>query len=435
MTALPPSSDITGTTVTQGGLKIALNGVRDYLSGLFGSDGTPATARTALGLGNSAVRNTGTTAGTVALCDSVLLNKTSEKTSAYTVLATDRGTAFFCSGTFTLSLTAAATLADGFAFAVRNTGSGVITIDPNASEQIDGATSITIAAGESCLVACNGAGFYTIGKTASTDWPTRVRTLTSGITYTPPADVKKIRVFVTGATGGISTGTYRGGVGGGGYSEKLYNPVGASYTYAIGAGGTTSGTAGGTTTFDVMSVTGSGGVTSATGSSGGVGSGGDFNASGGTGGNSVNGNNGGGGGGGAGSRAGNGGTGGNGSNDGGTGGGGGGGGGTGLNNGVAGSGAIGGAGGVAASSVAAAVIAAFDDIPGFVFDSGSQGGSSTSQKPNGGRGAGSIEVAGGIANGNATGAGLGSGSGSGGIGGVSSSAVGNNGGIVIWEYL
>ena len=135
------------------------------------------------------------------------------------------------------------------------------------------------------------------------------RTLASGTTYTAPTGLKALRVFVLGATGGQSSGAARGGNGGAGYSEKYYSSPAATYTYAIGAGGTTSGTAGGTSTFGVISVTGSGGVTSATGSSGGVGSGGDFNATGGTGGNGAsNGasNNAGGGGGASGSRAGNG---------------------------------------------------------------------------------------------------------------------------------
>jgi len=138
----------------------------------------------------------------------------------------------------------------------------------------------------------------------------RARYLVMGTTYTPASDVAAFYAQVYGATGGAN-GASKGGIGGPGYSEKYYATPSGSYTYAIGAAGSTSGTAGGTTTFDVMTVTGSGGVTTATGSAGGVGSGGDFNATGGTGGNFVTTY---GGCGGAGSRAGNGG---NGSNDGG----------------------------------------------------------------------------------------------------------------------
>lgn len=137
----------------------------------------------------------------------------------------------------------------------------------------------------------------------------RSRFLESGTTYTPATNVKSFYVFVFGSTGGQAAVANSGGIGGSGYSEKYYSNASGTYTYSIGAGGV-AGTAGGTTTFDVISVTGSSPSTSSTGSAGGVGSGGDFNATGGTGGNGATGG-GGGGGGGAATRAGNGGNGGN----------------------------------------------------------------------------------------------------------------------------
>ena len=54
MTALPPKINFTDPTVTEGGFKTAINNLRDYLSGLLGSDGTVATGVAALGLTNSA---------------------------------------------------------------------------------------------------------------------------------------------------------------------------------------------------------------------------------------------------------------------------------------------------------------------------------------------------------------------------------------------
>jgi hypothetical protein len=87
------------------------------------------------------------------------------KSGSYTVIDDDFAKTFKCSSTFTLALTAAATLADGFVFDVRNTGSGIITIDPNSTEQIDGATTATLMPGESCRVWCDGAAFFTVGLT------------------------------------------------------------------------------------------------------------------------------------------------------------------------------------------------------------------------------------------------------------------------------
>src|SRR5688572_1920264 len=71
----------------------------------------------------------------------------------------DYGKVFNCTSTFTQTLTAAATLGDGFYFTIRNNGTGVITIDPNGGETIDGATTIGLQPGESCVVWCNGSLF------------------------------------------------------------------------------------------------------------------------------------------------------------------------------------------------------------------------------------------------------------------------------------
>lgn len=154
----------------------------------------------------------------------------------------------------------------------------------------------------------------TIQTTASTGGSGSAKTyvtrrLTSGTTYTTPSGVVALYVFVSGAIGGQSSRNNPGGRGGPGYSELYISSPAASYTYAIGAGGSSSGTAGGTTTWGgVISVTGSSGVTGSAGSAGGAGSGGNYNSTGGSGGASASSNSGGGGGG-AGSRAGNGGNG------------------------------------------------------------------------------------------------------------------------------
>jgi len=192
-----------------------------------------------------------------------------------------------------------------------------VTASPNSNYMIGSVTSYNSGTGALSVFIDSvvGSGTYDAwtlslqsGSSASlTTKLLRARYLASGTTYTPPADVKEFYVQVYGASGGVSGGSL-GGVGGPGYAEKYYPIPSGSYSYTVGAAGTPSGTAGGTTTFNGISVTGSGGVTTTTGSAGGVGSGGDFNATGGTGGNRVT--SGYGGCGGAGSRAGNGGNGG-----------------------------------------------------------------------------------------------------------------------------
>lgn len=49
-TPLPPSSDFTGATVTEGGAKTFIAAVRQFLADLLGTAGTPVAARAALGL-------------------------------------------------------------------------------------------------------------------------------------------------------------------------------------------------------------------------------------------------------------------------------------------------------------------------------------------------------------------------------------------------
>lgn len=66
---------------------------------------------------------------------------------AYTAVQADNGTIFDCSGTFTLSFTAAATLAADWWCIVANRGTGNITLDPNGSETVDGQTTGTVYPG------------------------------------------------------------------------------------------------------------------------------------------------------------------------------------------------------------------------------------------------------------------------------------------------
>lgn len=143
MSTLPPSSDFTGASVTEGGFKSAITLLRSYLNDLFGSDSSDkALARETL-----AVPISGTTA----------------KTGTYTAVAADCGQVLNCTGTWTLTLTSAITLGDGWNVAVANTGSGTITVNTSLSQLIDGATSITVLAGATKLIHCTGAQFVTVG--------------------------------------------------------------------------------------------------------------------------------------------------------------------------------------------------------------------------------------------------------------------------------
>lgn len=73
-------------------------------------------------------------------------------TAAYSVVKGDQGYLLDCSGTFTVTLLAPATAGDGFVQAIRNSGTGTITVT-------DGSYSRVLAGGESVLLTCNGTAY------------------------------------------------------------------------------------------------------------------------------------------------------------------------------------------------------------------------------------------------------------------------------------
>ena len=85
-----------------------------------------------------------------------------DKTSAYTVIADDLGKVINCTtGTFTVTLTAAATLGAGFNVTIWNIGTGVITIDPDGTERINELLTLTLQKGEGVSIICTGTEFQT----------------------------------------------------------------------------------------------------------------------------------------------------------------------------------------------------------------------------------------------------------------------------------
>ena len=85
------------------------------------------------------------------------------RTSNTILVEADRSTLIdITSGTFSQTFTAAATLTTGWFCWIKNSGTGVITLDPNASETINGATTLTLSANKTALVQCDGTGFYAV---------------------------------------------------------------------------------------------------------------------------------------------------------------------------------------------------------------------------------------------------------------------------------
>ncbi len=82
----------------------------------------------------------------------------------YTAGVSDRAKAYvWTGGAGTLALTAAPSLGNDWFLQVRNGGTGDLTIDPNSSELINGATTLVLSPGDSCIIITDGVEFWTIG--------------------------------------------------------------------------------------------------------------------------------------------------------------------------------------------------------------------------------------------------------------------------------
>lgn len=119
----------------------------------YGASASAANAAALAGLGLKAIATT--------------LNQSIEVSSFgtnYTAGVSDRSKAFiWTGGAGTLSLTSAPTLGNDWFIQVRNGGTGDLTIDPNSSELINGAATLTLSPGDSCIVITDGVEFWTIG--------------------------------------------------------------------------------------------------------------------------------------------------------------------------------------------------------------------------------------------------------------------------------
>ena len=92
----------------------------------------------------------------------------------------------FNGGAATISLASVSTLGDDFFFLLRNSGTGTLTIDPNGSQTIDGQTTLQIQPGESLMLFCSGAAWYSVGYGRSTlyQFTQLVKDVTSGGPFT-----------------------------------------------------------------------------------------------------------------------------------------------------------------------------------------------------------------------------------------------------------
>jgi hypothetical protein len=124
----------------------------------FGVGTSNADASTLAGYGLKAISNT--------LNSAFPVNTFS---SNYTAVDADRASAYvWTAGAGTLTLPVATTVGDDWYFLVRNGGTGTLAVTPPGGTLINGSASLDMQPADSCLIACSGSAYYTVGLGKST---------------------------------------------------------------------------------------------------------------------------------------------------------------------------------------------------------------------------------------------------------------------------
>ncbi len=96
---------------------------------------------------------------------SSFLNATVIKATNYTIIASDEGKLFNVTGTTIITLLAATTAGAGFVLAIRNSGSGSVTVDGDAAETVNGVATLVLAAGQWAILTCDGTNWSALAYT------------------------------------------------------------------------------------------------------------------------------------------------------------------------------------------------------------------------------------------------------------------------------
>ena len=167
----------------------------------------------------------------------------SNKTAAYTVVAGDLGTIINCtSGTFSVSLTAAATLGAGFNCWIWNTSTTAthaITIDPSGAETIDGRTTLILRRGEGVRIVCDGTNWQTGDKKAMRGYADNIDT-GAGDAPIASGDGSLALSYASTASGGASVAIGTAATASGLRSLAVGRSATASSSYATAIGANSS---------------------------------------------------------------------------------------------------------------------------------------------------------------------------------------------------
>lgn len=197
--------------------------------------------------------------------DKIAFNGVSAKTANYTVLSSDQGKLITMTGSNTVTLPAADN-GPNFFIAVKNIGTGTVTVDGNGSETIDGSASFSLSQNDFSVLVSSGTTWTSMTAQAGVGSGGFIGTeiFTSSGTWTKPSGTNAVEVWVIGggggaggvATAGLGEAIISGGGGGGGAVYRyISSGLGATETVTVGSGGSggaagaNNGSQGGTSSF------------------------------------------------------------------------------------------------------------------------------------------------------------------------------------------
>jgi len=111
------------------------------------------------GVNDRLIKTIDTTTGAIVYANGVY----AAKSGNYAAGVDDAGSTLRFTAAATLSLAAASVLGNGYSLTIVAYG-GAVTIDPNGSETINGATTLTVPLGSSASIICDGFNFFTVIK-------------------------------------------------------------------------------------------------------------------------------------------------------------------------------------------------------------------------------------------------------------------------------
>lgn len=163
----------------------------------FGIGSSGADAATLAGLGLLAVGST--------------LNQshpTNELSNNYTIATNDRAqTLNWIAGAGTLTLQSRSVYGDNWFTLVRNSGTGSLTINTNGSDLLNGSASLTFQEGDSAILVCSTAGFFTVGlgKNTQFNFTQLTKPVVTGTYTLTSAEASNVIIRLTGTLTGNVT--------------------------------------------------------------------------------------------------------------------------------------------------------------------------------------------------------------------------------------